>query len=152
MGHILDDLLHLSRISGAKVTLQPVDLGAEAAAIAAGLQRQAPDRRVCFTIQQSARAVADLVLIREVLHDLLANAWKFTCGRDKASIEFGMTPATDARVCCYVRDNGAGLDPEYTRAPDRGPAQRPHLGRGHSRQRRHLLLYPPGSRTGRAAG
>jgi light-regulated signal transduction histidine kinase (bacteriophytochrome) len=69
--------------------------------------------RACFTIQQPAWALADLVLIREVLHDLLDNAWKFTSGRDDTSIEFGMTPAADARVCCYVRDNGAGFDPAY---------------------------------------
>ncbi len=97
----------------ATISLQPVDLGAEAAAIAAGLQRQDPGRRVCFTIQQQARAMADADLIREVLHHLLDNAWKFTSGRDNATIEFGMTPATDARVCCYVRDNGAGFDPAF---------------------------------------
>jgi len=114
MGRILDDLLNLSRLSGAKISLRPVDLGAEAAAIAAELQRQAPGRLVCFTIQQPAWALADLVLIREVLHNLLGNAWKFTSGRDNASIEFGMTPATDASACYYVRDNGAGFNPAYT--------------------------------------
>ncbi len=113
MGRILDDLLHLSRISQAKLSLRQVDLGAEVAAIAAELQHQAPGRRVCFTIQQPARAVADVDLIREVLHNLLDNAWKFTSGRDNVSIEFGMTPATDGRVCCYVRDNGAGFDPAF---------------------------------------
>jgi light-regulated signal transduction histidine kinase (bacteriophytochrome) len=64
---------------------------------------------------QPAWALADLPLIREVLHHLLANAWKFTGGRDNASIEFGMAPATDASLCCYVRDNGAGFDPAYAR-------------------------------------
>jgi PAS domain S-box-containing protein len=113
MGHILDDVLHLSHLPGAKISLQQVDLGAEAAIIAAGLQRQDPARQVCFTIQQPARALADAVLIREVLDNLLDNAWKFTSGRGNASIEFGMTPAAEARVCCYVRDNGAGFDPAY---------------------------------------
>jgi signal transduction histidine kinase len=94
MGRILDDLLHLSRLSGAQIGLRPVNLGAEAATIAAELQRQDPGRRVCFIIQQPAWALADVVLIREV----------------------------------------------------------PHLGRGRSRRRRHLLLHPPGSRTCRATG
>jgi light-regulated signal transduction histidine kinase (bacteriophytochrome) len=48
-----------------------------------------------------------------VLQSLLGNAWKFTSRRDDASIEFGMTPAGDGRVCCYVRDNGIGFDPAY---------------------------------------
>ena len=48
-----------------------------------------------------------------VLENLLDNAWKFTSGRDDASIEFGTAPSGDAAVCCYVRDNGAGFDPAY---------------------------------------
>ena len=113
IGHVLDDLMHLSRIARAEISLQPVDLGAEAAAIAADLQRRDPARCVRFTIQPQAWALADRALFREALDSLLDNAWKFTAGRDGAAIEFGMTPDANARVCCYVRDNGAGFNPAY---------------------------------------
>ena len=113
IGHILDDLMQLSNVSRTEINLQPVNLGAEAATIATDLQRQDPARNVCFTIQPQAWSLADRALIREALRNLLDNAWKFTTGRDHASIEFGMTPAANARVCCYVRDNGAGFDPAY---------------------------------------
>jgi len=113
IGHVLDDLMHLSNLARAEMSLEPVDLGAEAAAIATDLQRLDPARNVRFTIQPQAWALADRALIREALHSLLGNAWKFSAGRDGAAIEFGMTPAADARVCCYVRDNGAGFDPAY---------------------------------------
>jgi PAS domain S-box-containing protein len=128
IGKVLDSLLHLSRVSGAEISLRPVDLGAETAAIAGELQRLDPDRRVTFTIQQPAWALADPTLIRTVLYNLLGNAWKFTAGRDAAAIEFGMTPAADGRVCCYVRDNGAGFDPAYA---DKlfTPFQRLHIAR-----------------------
>ena len=114
IGHVLDDLMHLSRLARAEMSLEPVDLGAEAAAIAADLRQQDPARSVRFTIQPQSWALADRALIREALQSLLGNAWKFTAGRDGAAIEFGMTPDPDARVCCYVRDNGAGCDhPAY---------------------------------------
>src|ERR1700689_133500 len=113
IGHVLDDLMHLSRLARAEMSLEPVDLGAEAAAIATDLQHQDPARSVRFTIQPQAWALADRALIREALHSLLGNAWKFTAGRDDAAIEFGITPAADARVCCFVRDNGAGFNPAY---------------------------------------
>ena len=102
-------------MSRAKIHPQVLDLGAEAAGIAAELQRQGPDRHVCFTIQQPAVATADPTLIRTVLQNLLENAWKFTSGRDDAAIEFGATPASagDGRLGYYVRDNGAGFDPAY---------------------------------------
>jgi light-regulated signal transduction histidine kinase (bacteriophytochrome) len=113
IGHVLDALMHLSRLAQAEISLEPVNLGAEAAAIAADLQHQDPARTICFTIQQQAWALADRPLIREVLRNLLGNAWKFTAGRNGATIEFGTTPAENARVCCYLRDNGAGFDAAY---------------------------------------
>jgi len=115
MGQVLDDLLRLSTVARAEIKLQQVDLGAEVASIAEELQRDSPGRRVRFTIEQPAWVLADCVLIRTVLQNLLDNAWKFTSGRDDALIEFGTTPAGDGRVCCYVRDNGAGFQ-GYSRA------------------------------------
>jgi signal transduction histidine kinase len=114
MAQLIDALLRLARLSRAEIHLQAVDLGAEAASIAAELQRSEPDRRVRFTIQQPVWALADRPLIRNVLQNLLQNAWKFTADQKEPSIEFWMTPDTDARISCYVRDNGAGFDPAYT--------------------------------------
>jgi PAS domain S-box-containing protein len=129
MGHILDDLLHLSGVSLAQISLQQVDLGAEAAGIAGELQRQQPGCCVRLSIQQPAWALADRILIRIVLQNLLDNAWKFTSGRDDASIRFGTSLAgEDNRVCCYVRDNGAGFDPAYVDKLFR-PFQRLHTTR-----------------------
>jgi PAS domain S-box-containing protein len=110
MAQLIDYLLELSRLSRAELQLQPVDLGGEAARIAEELQRREPRRHVCFAIEKPVQALADRRLIRTVLQNLLDNAWKFTSGRDDASIEFGTAPSEDAAVCCYVRDNGAGFD------------------------------------------
>jgi PAS domain S-box-containing protein len=113
MSDLIDDLLNLSRVSGAELNAVAIDLGAEAASISAELQRQEPARRVRFIIQHPVWAQADRPLIRTVLQNLLGNAWKFTSGRDKALIEFGTIPVEDAGICCYVRDNGAGFDSAY---------------------------------------
>jgi PAS domain S-box-containing protein len=111
MAQLIDYLLQLSRISRAELHLQSVDLGGEAARIAEELQRREPLRHVCFTVAEPVQALADRRLILTVLQNLLDNAWKFTSGRDDASIEFGTAPSGDAAVCCYVRDNGVGFDP-----------------------------------------
>ena len=114
MAALIDNLLRLSRLTRAEVHLGPVDLGAEAAQIAAELQDGDPGRHARFAIQRPVPVRADRALIHLVLHNLLDNAWKFTSGRDDAHIEFGTAPAADAPVCYYVRDNGAGFDPAYT--------------------------------------
>jgi signal transduction histidine kinase len=93
--------------------LESVDVGEEAARIAAELQSGEPGRSARFVIARPVLAEADRRGIRTVLENLLGNAWKFTSGQDDTSIEFGTAPGGGASVCYYVRDNGAGFDPEY---------------------------------------
>jgi PAS domain S-box-containing protein len=111
MAALIDNLLRLSRLSRAEMHPGPVDLGAEAAQVAAELQRDEPGRHARFTVQRPVQVRADHALIRMVMDNLLGNSWKFTSGRDDAHIEFGTAP--DDPVCYYVRDNGAGFDPAY---------------------------------------
>ena len=113
MTSLIEDLLNLARVSRAEIHPQKLDLGAEVARISKELQHQEPDRHVRFVIQQPAWAAADLTLIRTVLQNLMDNAWKFTSGRDDATIEFGMTPDGTSCNRFYLRDNGAGFDPAY---------------------------------------
>ena len=115
MATLIDDLLHLSRVTRAEMNLQDVDLSAEVTAICDQLRARDPGRQVRVSVQDGVHVTADRALIRSALENLLENAWKFTAGRDGAAIEFATTTtAADAPVCCYVRDNGAGFDPAYT--------------------------------------
>ena len=115
MAALIDDLLLLSRVSRAGMNLEPVDLSAEAAAIAGELRSGDPGRQIRFTIEDGIRVIADRSLIRTVVQNLLENAWKFTAHREGAVIEFATaaTAAEEGMVCCCVRDNGAGFDPAY---------------------------------------
>jgi PAS domain S-box-containing protein len=119
MGAIIDDLLRLSQVTHADMNLEPVDLSAEVAAIADGLRSRDPGRQVSFTIQEGVRVTADPILIRTVLDNLIQNAWKFTAGREDATIEFATAAIEDAAtddhalVCYFVRDSGAGFEPAY---------------------------------------
>ena len=113
MTEFIAALLRLARLSRAEIHLLPVDLGAEAVSVARELQAATSGRRVEFTIQQPCWVMADPVLVRTVLQNLLGNAWKFTAGQDHGLIEFGTVKARDGRIHCYVRDNGAGFDPAH---------------------------------------
>jgi PAS domain S-box-containing protein len=113
MATVLDAQLNLSRVSRAEMNLQNVDLRAEVTAVCDGLRARDPGRQIQVTIEDGVHAIADPPLIRTVLEQLLDNAWKFTTGREDATIEFATTALDDAPLCCYVRDNGAGFDPLY---------------------------------------
>jgi light-regulated signal transduction histidine kinase (bacteriophytochrome) len=48
------------------------------------------------------------------MHNLIANAWKFTRDREVTVIEVG-TDARDDELTYFVRDNGIGFEPEHAR-------------------------------------
>jgi signal transduction histidine kinase len=114
MAALIDKLLLMSRASRAEMKLGPVNLSAEVASVLDELQLRArkPDRPVRFLIQDDVWVTADRALIRSAVQNLIENAWKFTARCSDAVIEFGATTAEGAGICCYVRDNGVGFEPE----------------------------------------
>jgi signal transduction histidine kinase len=112
MGHLIDDLLKLSRTTRSEMRPAEVDLSALAETIANELQELSPDRQVTFSITSDMIAYADPALIRVVLENLLGNAWKFSRNRSEARIEMG-TMINNGKTTYFVRDNGTGFDMQY---------------------------------------
>jgi signal transduction histidine kinase/PAS domain-containing protein len=112
MDRLINDLLHLSRLTRSDMKCRPVDLTAMAHKIARDLQQLEPDRRVDFLIAPRLTAHGDDRLLRVALENLLSNAWKFTGKRTHARIEFGRETG-DGPPAYFVQDNGAGFDMAY---------------------------------------
>jgi PAS domain S-box-containing protein len=112
MGHLIDDLLKLSRLTRTELRYESVDLSSLARAIVSRLQEAEPDRTIDFEIQEGLAGIADARLLEVVLVNLLSNAVKFTGPRAQARIEFGQTWRQNEPVF-YVRDNGVGFDMAY---------------------------------------
>jgi signal transduction histidine kinase len=112
MASLIDDLLSLSRITRTDLAVKRVDLSAMARAVCEELAAAQPGRTVTATIEDGLTAVADPGLMRQVLENLLGNAWKFTSKQAEPRIEFASAAGEDGRVY-VVRDNGAGFDPKY---------------------------------------
>jgi two-component system, sensor histidine kinase and response regulator len=125
MSQLIDDVLHLSKVSRAELRQQEVDLSGLAAAILERLRESEVERVVETRVRQGVTVTGDGRLLRIALANLLENAWKFTAREPAGRIEFGMTTAAEEPTY-FVRDNGAGFDMAYA---DRlfGPFQRLHL-------------------------
>ena len=112
MARLLDDLLGLSRVSGLDLLRTHVDLSALAREVGAELEARHPERSVDLVVADGMDADADRALVRMILLELLANAWKFTGKHAAARIEVGETDAGEERVF-FVRDDGAGFEMRY---------------------------------------
>lgn len=108
---LVDDLLRLSVVSVTSLKKVAIDLSQTAEAVGADLAAANPGRTVSFTVQPGLVAKADESLARDVLHNLLDNAWKYTKPVEEATIEVGSETVEGIRWF-YVRDNGVGFDPE----------------------------------------
>ncbi|HTF87459.1 MAG TPA: PAS domain S-box protein [Planctomycetota bacterium] len=109
MGQLIEDLLKLSRMTRAEMSLQRVDLSKLACEVLDELRSAEPGRGVEFEIQEGLIAGGDQRLLRIALTNLFSNAWKFTGRRADSRIEFGCSGPEDARTY-FVRDNGVGYD------------------------------------------
>jgi light-regulated signal transduction histidine kinase (bacteriophytochrome) len=112
MASLIDDLLRLSRVTRAPLTRTRVDLTALARLVVAELQRQEPARQVDVRIEEGLVVEADEPLLRIVLENLFANAWKFTGRQPSPCIRFG-AEMVDGQRAFFMRDNGAGFEMAY---------------------------------------
>ncbi len=125
MHRLINDLLNLSTIVRAPLHTTVVDLGELAQEIVQELRAGAAERRVECVIAEGIKVQGDAGLLRLALASLLSNAWKFTGSREQAHITFGARTDGKGRDVYYVRDDGAGFDPQYA-GKLFGPFQRLH--------------------------
>jgi signal transduction histidine kinase len=111
MSQLIDDLMRLSRLGRQALNLQTVDMAALARGVADELAAQQPMRpNLQLRIDALPQTLADAALLRQVLVNLLSNAFKFTRHVEPASIHVGHQPQSGGRPAYFVRDNGEGFD------------------------------------------
>jgi signal transduction histidine kinase len=125
MHDLIQALLHLSRYMRLELRPKLVDLSRMAHDEAALLRAESPARTAEFQIEDGIEVQGDESLLRIVMQNLLANAWKFTGKRETARIAFGASPQPDGSLAYFVRDDGAGFDMRYSKKLF-GPFQRLH--------------------------
>jgi light-regulated signal transduction histidine kinase (bacteriophytochrome) len=113
MAQLIDDLLSLSRVARTEMRRQDINLTALAWEVVAGLRQLDPERNVELIVAEGLTARGDPRLIRQVLENLLGNAWKYTSKAFAARIEMGTCEGRNGGPAYFVKDDGAGFDMAY---------------------------------------
>jgi len=113
MSQLIDEVLEYSRIARSALMRRPVDLDVLVREVAEDLREQYP--RASIEIQPLGRANADPTMLRQVFHNLIGNALKYSATRAAPRVEIGAAPGAvrdgmEGVVEYYVSDNGVGFD------------------------------------------
>lgn len=112
MNALIEGLLKLSRSNRGEMLRMPVDLSDLAETVVTNLRTSNPERQVTVNVAKDLQVDADPRLLRDVMENLLGNAWKYTAQKADARIEVGTRILEDETVY-FVKDNGAGFDMKF---------------------------------------
>jgi len=110
MAELLEALLSLAHLSRVGLKHEQVDLSRLAQEALDECRAQDPGRTVRSTVQTGMQCMGDTRLLRQVLENLIGNAWKFSGRQANATIEVGAKPGPHTQPVFFVTDNGAGFN------------------------------------------
>ncbi|GLS06098.1 histidine kinase [Chitiniphilus shinanonensis] len=111
-GTLVDNLLSFSQMGRSALHRGRVDLNAIVESVRREMVPDYEGRDIAWTVHPLPHVTGDAAFIHLALRNLVANAIKYTGGREHARIEIGGEARPDETVV-YVRDNGVGFDMEY---------------------------------------
>ena len=109
LGGMITSLLDLSCAAKADLAKGPVNLSAIATQALAVHQEAEPTRCVDQVIAKDVVAWGNFGLLKQLMINLIGNAWKYTSKKPMARIEFGVTGKAGEETY-FVSDDGSGFD------------------------------------------
>lgn len=112
MGQLIDDLLAFSRLGRVDVEKTTINMNELVRSVVDELQKLGSSPPVSLLIKTMPAAWGSGAMIRQVLMNLISNAFKFTRTHEGPFVEIGARDG-ERETVYYVRDNGVGFNMRY---------------------------------------
>lgn len=112
MGLLIDDLLMFSRLNKQQIKKNKLQLAEIFRQVFEEMAGEYEGRQVTLRISEMPECLADPILLKAVVANLLSNALKYTRPRAEAIIEAGAIMKNNRSVY-YIKDNGVGFNMDY---------------------------------------
>jgi light-regulated signal transduction histidine kinase (bacteriophytochrome) len=112
MGMLIDDLLAFSRLGRKSIEPTQLNMVDLVNTTFQRLHDESKNGALALHVGRLPPAIADRSLLEQVWINLLSNAIKFSSRKENPVVEVGAIVEEDENVY-FVRDNGAGFDPEH---------------------------------------
>ena len=113
MSELIDGLLAFSHLGRQALDQTDIHMEELAQSVFSEVQAANKEHQVLLELHALPPAFGDRAMIRQVLHNLVSNAFKFTRPKADPAIEIGFKDEGNQHTY-YVRDNGVGFDMEYS--------------------------------------
>ncbi len=113
MGQLIDDILEFSRLGKKKIQKTEIDMAKLFESICEAESNTYSEKNVDVKIDNLPKAMGDLALIKQVVVNLVSNAFKYSSKQEKISITIGYQESDEHGDTYFIKDNGTGFKMEY---------------------------------------
>ena len=113
MSELIDGLLAFSHLGRQPLDQADINMQELARSVFEEVQAANKERQVSLELDKIPPAFGDRAMVRQVLYNLISNAFKFTRPKSNPTIEIGFQAGGNQNTY-FVRDNGVGFDMQYS--------------------------------------
>ncbi|MBO6623132.1 MAG: PAS domain-containing protein [Balneola sp.] len=113
MGQLIDDILEFSRLGKKKIQKSEIDMTKLFESVCEAEADSYSDKQVDLKIDDLPNAMGDVALIKQVVVNLVSNAFKYSSKKDTIVINIGFDQSEENEAAYFIKDNGTGFKMEY---------------------------------------
>lgn len=112
MKQLIEDLINFSKITHKEINKTNIDMNQLVEVVIDNIKTQNKNSNTKFVVHDLPSAYGDRPMLKQVLTNIIANAFKFSKKVEEPLIEIGYQKANDSNIY-FVKDNGVGFEMDY---------------------------------------